>query len=379
MADKRERTSSRRDRRKKREINYTFLLVAMALLGFGLVMVFSASSGIAHNNNLGASYYFIRQLIFAGIGLVAMFAIGRINYKFWYNRIIVFLGILLTVILLIMVLIIGKEGGGATRWIGFGSFRLQPSEIAKFVTVVVMAKWIADYKGDIKKYSNMIKMLIPAVVFAGMVLVGDHLSGAVIIALVGVILVFAAGCKFMHLLLTGLAFVPLLFVAIWLEPYRVKRIISFIDPFADAQGSGWQVVQSLYSIGSGGMFGVGLGQSRQKHGFLPEPHTDFIFSVICEELGFFGALLVILLFVFLAITGFRIALSAPDRFSSLLVCGMVSLISVQVILNIAVVTSAVPCTGITLPFFSYGGSALVVNLAEIGVVLSVSRQIDRRL
>ena len=174
------------------------------------------------------------------------------------------------------------------------------------------------------------------------------------------------------------AFLPILFVAIWMEPYRIKRVISFIDPFADAQNTGWQVIQSLYSIGSGGMFGVGLGQSRQKHGFLPEPHTDFIFSVICEELGFFGALLVILLFVLFAVTGFRIALSAPDRFSSFLVCGMISLIAVQVVLNIAVATSAVPCTGITLPFFSYGGSALVVNLAEVGVVLSVSRQIERR-
>lgn len=378
MADKRERAALRREKRIKKEMNYTFLMVVLALLGFGLVMVFSASSAYAHGRNLDASYYFIRQLIFAVIGLVVMFAVSRINYKFWYNGFILFIGVVFTLILLIMVLLVGKEGGGATRWIEFGSFRLQPSEIAKFVTVVLMAKWIADYKGDIKKYSTMIKMMIPAVFFAAMVLVGDHLSGAVIIALVGVILVFAAGCRFSHLLFTGLAFLPILFVAIWMEPYRIKRVISFIDPFADAQNTGWQVIQSLYSIGSGGMFGVGLGQSRQKHGFLPEPHTDFIFSVICEELGFFGALLVILLFVLFAVTGFRIALSAPDRFSSFLVCGMISLIAVQVVLNIAVATSAVPCTGITLPFFSYGGSALVVNLAEVGVVLSVSRQIERR-
>lgn len=377
--DRTDRRSKRPGRRNKREINYTFLLVAMALLGFGLVMVFSASSGIARSNNQSGMYYFIRQFSYALVGIAVMlFLTYVVNYKFFYNKAIVALGVGVTFVLLVLVLVMGSEGGGATRWIEFGPIRLQPSEIAKFMTVVLMSKWLADYKGDIKKYGIMVLLLTPALAFAGMVLLGDHLSGAVIVALVGIILVFAAGCKLSHLALTGLAFVPILFVAIKLEPYRMKRITSFLDPFADAQGSGWQVVQSLYSIGSGGMFGVGLGQSRQKYGFLPEPHTDFIFSVTCEELGFFGALLVILLFTVLVITGFKIALSAPDRFSSLLVCGMTSLIALQVILNIAVVTSALPCTGITLPFFSYGGSALVINLAEIGVVLNVSRHIDKR-
>lgn len=381
MAEKTERTqrTSTRRRIKNREVNYTFFVAAMALLAYGLVMVFSASSGVAHNNNLGASYYFIRQLIFAALGLIVMFGISKMDYKFWYNRSVVLLGSGITIVLLVLVLVIGKEGGGATRWIGFGSFRIQPSEIAKFATVVVMAKWLADYKGDIQKYGTMIKLLLPAALFAGMVLLGDHLSGAVIVALVGVVLVYAAGAKLSHMVYTGAAMLPVLALAVIIEPYRLKRITSFLNPFADIRGDGWQVVQSLYSIGSGGLFGVGLGQSRQKHGFLPEPHTDFIFSVICEELGFFGGLLVIALFVVLVVTGFKIALNAPDRFSSLLVCGMVSLIALQVVLNIAVVTSAMPCTGITLPFFSYGGSALVVNLAEIGVVLNVSRHIDKRL
>ena len=381
MAERTERTktTSSRRRKKKAELNYTFLVVTLALLAYGLVMVFSASSGVAHNNNLGASYYFIRQLIFAAVGVVVMLAISKMDYKKFYNRGIVFLGAGITLLLLVLVLVIGKEGGGATRWIGFGSVRIQPSEIAKFVTVVVMAKWLSDYKGDMKKYSSLIKLLIPAVIFAGMVLLGDHLSGAIIVGMVGVILVYAAGAKASHIIYSMLAVVPVLALAVILQPYRLKRITSFINPFADIRGDGWQVVQSLYSIGSGGLFGVGLGQSRQKHGFLPEPYTDFIFSVICEELGFFGALLVIALFVVLVVTGFKIALNAPDRFSSLLACGMVSLIALQFVLNIAVVTSAMPCTGITLPFFSYGGSALVVNLAEAGVILSVSRGIDRKI
>ena len=383
MAENRETLSrvkkrSRRIRQKNTELNYTFLMITMALLGFGLVMVFSASSGYAHARNLGASHYFARQLLIGGIGIVGMTILAIIPYKFWYHKLVILLGTLVTFVLLVLVLFIGEKGGGAQRWINLGFFQLQPSEIAKFITVVIMAKRLSVFNGDMKKYSSLVNMIAPAVILAALVLAGDHLSGAVIIVIVGIVLVYAAGCKFRHLVYTGLVMLPFLAVAILIKPYRIERVKSFLNPFADTQGSGWQIIQSLYSIGSGGLFGLGLGQSRQKHGFLPEPHTDFIFSVICEELGFFGALLVILLFVFLVVTGFRIALTAPDKFSSLLVCGMISLIAVQVILNIGVVTAAIPCTGITLPFFSYGGSALMVNLAEVGVILNVSRQIGKR-
>lgn len=354
--------------------------MTMALLAYGLVMVFSASSGVAHYQNQGAAYYFIRQFAFAVAGVVVMLIISKIDYKFWYNKYVVLTGAAITVLLLLLVLIIGTEANGAQRWIGIGPVSIQPSEIAKFATVIVMAKLLADYKGNIKHYlKGLVLMILPAVLFAGLVLLGDHLSGSIIIAVVGIILVYTAGAKFSHILFTGFLALPVAAVAVIAKPYRLKRIMSFFDPFADARGDGWQVVQSLYSIGSGGFFGVGLGQSRQKHSFLPEPYTDFIFSVICEELGFAGAILVILMFVALVITGFKIAINAPDKFSSLLVCGMVSLIAVQVVFNIAVVTSAMPCTGITLPFFSYGGSSLMVNLAEMGVVLSVSRHIEKKL
>lgn len=379
MAERTDRAASVRRRRKKREVNYTFFVMVIALLCFGLIMVFSASSPKAYYQNSGAGYFFIRQLIYALAGVFLMTVVSKLNYKFWYNTYLGLGGI--TLLLLLAVAVIGTVGGGAQRWLKVGPITIQPSEIAKFACVVIMSRLLTDHGEKIEEYvKGFLLMMVVPVILGVIVLSEHHLSGAIIIVMVGVILVYVAGAKAKHVLLTGLcAGVPAAALAIITQPYRVKRIMSFLDPFADARDTGYQIVQSLYAIASGGLFGVGLGGSREKYSYLPEPHTDFIFSVICEELGFMGAMLVVVMFTILVVTGFKIALNAPDKFSGLMVCGIVSLIGLQVIMNIAVVTSAMPCTGITLPFFSYGGSSLIINLMEMGVVLNVSRYTDKKL
>ena len=348
-----------------------------ALLAFGLIMVFSASSPRAHYNNSDAFYYVKRQAIFAAAGLFGMYVVSKMHYKFWYRTFWVLGGV--TLALLGAVAVVGTTGGGAQRWLALGPVTMQPSEVAKFTVVAMMARLLTDYEHNITQYfKGFCLMMALPVGICGIVLLERHLSGAMIILLVGVILVYVGGAKLKHILLTGVFVgLPAAAVAIIAEPYRVKRVLSFLDPFADMKDSGYQIVQSLYAIGSGGLFGVGLGQSREKYLYLPEAHTDFIFSVICEELGFVGAMLVIVMFAILIVTGLKIALSAPDRFSALLVTGIVGIIGLQVIMNIAVVSSAMPCTGITLPFFSYGGSSLIINLVEMGVVLNVSRYCNK--
>ncbi len=351
----------------------------MMLLAFGLIMVFSASSPMAHYKDQGAAYYFKRQLMFAVAGVAVMMMTSSFNYKMWYKLYIVF-GVV-TLGLLFAVPLVGTVAGGAKRWIKVGPVQIQPSEIAKIAVVIVMSRLLTDYGYNIEKYFKgfCLMMLVPAVT-AVIVLSEHHLSGAIIIVLAGVVLVFVAGAKLSHIILSGLVVgVPAAAYAVIKEPYRLVRVLNFVNPFNDARGAGYQAVQSLYAIGSGGLFGVGLGQSREKYLYLPEAHTDFIFSVTCEELGFVGAMLVIVMFVILIVTGYKIAISAPDKFSSLLVTGIITLIALQVIFNIAVVTSAMPCTGITLPFFSYGGSSLLINLFEMGIVLNVSRYSGRKI
>ncbi len=372
MAENTHTTDRKPKRRKNRDVNYTFFVMVIALLAFGLIMVFSASSPRGHYNYSDALYFVKRQAIFAIIGFLLMSFVSKIYYKVWYKLTWVVAGV--TLLMLAAVALIGTTGGGAQRWLAIGPITMQPSEVAKFAVVVIMARILTDYGNDMSSFfKGFCLMMVVPVVFCAIVLFERHLSGAVIILLVGIVLVFVAGAKIKHLLICLAAIVPLGAVAVIIEPYRVKRILSFLDPFADIKGDGYQIVQSLYAIGSGGLFGVGLGQSREKYLYLPEAHTDFIFSVICEELGFFGALLVIVMFTILIVTGFKIAIKSPDKFSSLLATGLTSLIAMQVVFNIAVVSSTMPCTGITLPFFSYGGSSLIINLVEMGVILNVSR------
>ncbi len=358
-----------------KKMDYSFLLIVFALLSYGLIMVFSASSATAHYH-YGDAYYFIkRQFAWSLIGLGIMFLISRISYKTIYKYAIHIMGA--SIILLIAVLIIGIEVKGARRWLGFGPFTFQPSEVAKFATIVFLARSLSTNKDALKTFTHGFLPYIGIIgIIAILVFLEPHFSGAMVIGMTGCIIMLAAGAKIVHFVTVGLPVVPIAVVAMLSASYRLARVTTFLDPFKDTSGDGWQIVQSLYAIGSGGFFGLGLGQSRQKFLYLPEPQNDFIFSIICEELGFIGALLVIVLFVILIWKGIKIAINAPDKFSSLVVTGIISLIAVQTVLNIAVVTSSIPATGMPLPFFSYGGTSLVFILAEMGVVLSISRECE---
>lgn len=361
--------------KKVNKMDYSFLLVVFALLAYGLIMVFSASSATAHYQ-FGDAYYFIkRQFIWAVIGVFIMFFVSRIHYKTLYKYAIHIMAI--SVVLLIAVLIMGTTVKGAKRWLGFGFISFQPSEIAKFAIIVFLARSLTTYKDALKTFKLGFLPYVGIIgVVAGLVFLEPHFSGAMVIGLTGVIMIWAAGAKITHFINIGIFVLPVVGFAAIGADYRAKRLVTFLDPFKDVTGDGWQIVQSLYAIGSGGFFGMGLGQSRQKFLYLPEPQNDFIFSVICEELGFVGALLVVALFVALIWKGIRIAINAPDKFSSLTVIGIIGLIAVQAVLNIAVVTSSMPATGMPLPFFSYGGTSLVFILAQMGVILSISRECE---
>lgn len=359
----------------KNKIDYSFMIIVLTLLCYGLIMVFSASSASAHYKYDDAYYFIKRQFAWAVIGLVIMFIVSRISYKTIYRYSLHLM--LISVILLIIVPIVGMEVNGAKRWLGFGAFSFQPSEIAKFAVIVFLSRSITANKDALKTFS---KGFLPYILIIGLLallmIFEPHLSGAIVIVLIGFIVLYAAGAKIAYFFTVGIPALILAAVAMFTSDYRWERVTTFFDPFKDSSGSGFQVIQSLYAIGSGGFFGLGLGQSRQKHLFLPEPQNDFIFSVICEELGFIGALLVVVLFVLLIWKGLKIASNAPDDFSRLLVTGIIGLIAVQVVINIAVVTASIPNTGMPLPFFSYGGTSLVFILAEMGVVLSVSRECE---
>ena len=363
-------------------VDLPFLLLTLLLLAIGMIMLLSASFvgayyGGEKTTKGDPTYYFTRQLAFAALGLLAMYLATKFPLVF-YRRLskwvmIVALG------LLVIVAAIGVVAGGAQRWIGFGAFSIQPSEIAKLAVVLTFADMICRRR---KKMAELKQGFLPfcaiLAVLAGLVALQPHLSGAIIITAVGMIMLFLGGAKirwFVAIL------IPLAIAAtglVLLFPHASVRIKVWLDPLGDPLGDGWQIAQSLYAIGSGGLMGLGLGQSRQKYLYLPEEHNDFIFSIICEELGFIGAILILALFALLIMRGYWLATQAQNKFDFLVCSGLTSLLAMQVILNIAVVTSIVPCTGISLPFFSYGGSALIMQLGEMGLILSMSRDIPAK-
>lgn len=356
------------------KVDMPFLLLVLALLAIGLVMVASSSYVWSYYKNDGDSYFFIkRQLIFAVIGIIAMTGIALFDYHNW--RKLAFPILVVAVILLILVYIprVGVEVNGARRWLNFG-VQFQPSEVGKFAIILSFASYIsANYRQMDKFKVGVLPMYGVLALVVGLVAFETHLSGAILILAIGVIMMFVGGVAYRYFLVPlGIGGVGLAGLML-LTPYMKSRFTIWLDPFSDPRGKGYQIVQSLYSIGSGGLLGLGLGQSRQKHLYIPEPQNDYIFAITAEELGFAGCLLIILLFVMLIWRGYKIAFHARDKFGALLVIGIVSRIAVQTILNIAVVTNAIPSTGIGLPFFSYGGTSLVILLAEIGIVLSVSR------
>ena len=360
----------------------TMLIIAILLLCYGSIMVFSSSYAYALSSR-GDSYYFIkRQVAWASVGLVAMFFVAHLDYKFFYRFTWHYYAVVC--VLLVLVLFMGNRAGDAQRWITVPgtSVGIQPSEFMKLALVLALAKYLSlneekAFNSRKKWYPVKYGLLFPLCIVllaCGLVALERHFSGTTILFLIGVVLIFVAGGSIAWIGGSGLVFAAGLVMAISFVPYARQRVDIFLHPENySSQGEVWQTLQGLNAVGSGGFFGVGLGHSMQKHMFVSQPQNDFIFSIICEELGFIGALTVIALFVAFVWRGLVIASRAPDTFSRLVVVGIVSKVAVQAILNMMVVTSMVPNTGISLPFFSYGGSSLVILLVEVGIVLSVSR------
>ena len=358
-----------------------FLVLVLTLVGFGLVMLGSASSAVALYRRGDAFAYLRPQLLYAALGIGAMWVASRVDYHIYHKLAWPLLA--LSMVLLTAVLFM-PEYNGCKRWLvlpGLGT--LQPSEIAKFAVVLVFAHIIAlnhDRMGSFAVGVLPFALVLGAV--AVLMLLEPHLSGTVLILGIGAVLMFVGGTGLKWFVLAGAGGAASIGAAIIimpdLVPYAASRLSSWLDPFADPLGEGHQTIQSLYAIASGGAAGLGLGNSRQKYLYVPEPQNDFIFSILCEELGFVGAALTVVLFLLLFLRGMSIAVRARDKFGALLAVGFVVQVVLQAVLNIAVVTNTIPNTGISLPFFSSGGTSLMMLLGEMGIVLSVSRQADAR-
>ena len=349
-----------------------FLLSVVLFLVFvGVVMVFSASAIVSHEKFDTSYLFLIKQIIWTVMGVFLMLVLARIDY----NKLQKFSRPLMVFSFSLLVLVLLIESGEIKRWLKFGMVNFQPSEMAKICLILYIAD-VLDRKGS--KLQDFKKGLLPILAVAGIFLIliyaEPDLGTAVILGLVVLAMLFMGGVRLFHLLSLVLASIPLLYFAVFHVGYRRERILTFINPWADAQRIGYQIVQALLALGSGGFFGKGLGASRAKLFFLPEPYTDFIFSIIGEELGFLGASLIIFLFVIIAWRGLHIATRAPNQFGNLLAAGITFLITFQAVLNIGIVTACLPTKGITLPFLSYGGSSLVFSLAGVGILLNISRQ-----
>ncbi len=357
-----------------------FLILVIILTLFGIIMDFSASYAYAYSK-FGDSFHYVKQqMLFACIGFICLIVAMNFDYM-WMRRVTVPIFIAV-VLLLLAVLMYGVASGVAQRWITLGPITFQPSELMKPALVLILALYVSKNQDRITNYRNFKQstiygMIIPFLIVGIaciLIFLEKHFSGTIIVFAIGAIVIFAAGAKMGWFVGAVAAVGVALVVAIMFVPYAQERVNMLLYPDRfDPTGPIWQTLQGLYAIGSGGLFGVGLGNSRQKHMYVSQPQNDFIFSIIAEELGFAGAALVIILFMLLIWRGFVIALKAPDTFSTLVVIGLISKVALQAMLNIAVVTNTIPNTGISLPFFSYGGTALVVQLAEMGAILSISK------
>ena len=375
---------------KKKQIDFILLVIIILLLSLGIVMVLSASAPSALSETGNSYTYVTKQVIFAAIGFVVMYAVSKVDYriykKFYWGVYWISVGILL----LVLVPFLGVSANGATRWINLGFTTFQPSELTKVGMIIFYAGYLSDHKNELKDFKKgFIKpflFLVPPIGIA--LFIQNHLSVGLVMGAITVVMMIMAGCKLSHFILTGLVVGGFgagalgMFMALKGESagdanFRIDRILSFMDPWKDPLGTGYQAIQSLYAIGSGGLFGVGLGESRQKYLYIPEPQNDFIFSILAEELGFIGCTIVIILFALFIWRGILIAMKAPDMFGSLLATGITTLVMVQVVINIGVVTNSIPNTGMPLPFFSAGGTALVILMAMCGVLFNISKNMSK--
>lgn len=360
-------------RLKKGPPDFVLFLTVLGLLGIGLIMVFSASSVTANVRYGDAYYFFKRQLMWAGAGLAIMIIIMRMSLE--KIKALSYPAALLAILCLILVLTpLGITAKGSSRWLGVGFLSFTPSELAKLGMVMFMARNLDANLEHIKSFKiGVLPYLVILAIVCGLIMLQPDLGTSFAIAGTVFFMLLAAGARWSHLAGIGMVGMVAVAGAIAVAPYRMERFIAFLNPWKYASDEGFQTIQSLYALGSGGLFGMGLGRSRQKFFYLPEQHTDFIFAILGEELGFIGAFLVISLFVLLAWRGFKIAINAPDNFSSLLAAGITTMIVFQAAINIGVVCGALPVTGITLPFISYGGSSLLFTMMGVGILLNISR------
>lgn len=373
--NRKKKTSIKRKKIKMKNIDYSLLCAIVVLLFIGIVMVYSSSSYYAlyQDKVFNSEFYFTKEIVWTVVGIIGMVVTMSIDYhiyKKWTPWLVI-----ITIGLLVLVLFLGADINGARRWIRLGGLSLQPSELSKYVVVLYLALLIDKRRGKIKEFKGgTLYYLAIAAVFAGLIILEKNLSITAIIMMVAFIMILVGGAKLSHLF----SLIPIGLSAglglILMESYRLQRLTSFLDPWADPSGDSYQLIQSLYALGSGGLFGVGLGNSRQKALFMPEPHNDFIFAIIGEELGLIGCIAIISIFIFIVIKGTYIAVKARDNYGYLLAIGIISVIAIQAIINIAVVTGSMPVTGVPMPLISYGGTSLVFNLCAIGILLNISRQ-----
>ena len=360
-------------------VDVPFLVLVLLALTVGLIMLYSASSAQSEYDTgyVSSTRYLQKQAICAGIGLVAMAAFSRIPAELWFR--LAWPLYFVSILLLLGVLVMGESVNGARRWINVAGIQFQPSELAKFTLILLFGRLTRKFGSRAEKFQYgvlgfgvaMLGILIPLAL-------EKHLSAIMLMGMVGVVMMFVAGTRVRWLLAGAGAAAVFVVVYVSLMGYAGDRITAWLHPERDPGDTGYQILQSLYAIGSGGVFGLGFGKSRQKYLYLPFQYNDYIFAVICEELGLVGAVAIIVLLAALILRGYWIALHAKDRFSTVLAAGLITLIAVQTVLNLGVVTNLLPSTGISLPFFSYGGTALAVNLGEMGIVLSISRHRDER-
>lgn len=353
-------------------VDLPFLLLVVLLTLVGLLMMFSASYARAKWDTGNPAYYFVRQAGFAAAGIVIMLIVGRLNYFIWYR--IAMLILVGSLVLLVLVAFAGKKVNGARRWFSIAGVQFQPSELAKLGMILAFAAMMSVWQDKMESFQyGVVPYAGIMAAIAGLLYLEPHLSATLIILMVGAIMMLLGGTQKRWFVLGGLLAAAFLVVYVTKEGYANERIASWLDPWQDARDTGYQAIQSRYAIGSGGLLGLGLGRSRQKYLYLPEEHNDYIFAIVCEELGFVGAVGILLLFALLILRGYWIAIHARDRFGTLAAAGLTTKLGIQVFFNVGVVSGLLPATGISLPFFSYGGTALLLQLFEMGIILSISR------
>lgn len=359
----------------RKPFDFWIFMTILILLSIGTIMVFSSSAAYAYNYMHGDTYFFLKkQLMWAAIGFVAMVVMMNIDYRKLGKLSPILLVISIVLLILVAIPGIGQKLNGARRWLGVGSQTIQPSEFAKLCIILFLSYSLSKRKDQLQYFfKGLLPYLFIIGIYALLLLLEPHLSCTIIIIVVSSVILFCAGAKIKHFVLMAVPAITGLGILITFVDYMRARFLSFLNPFQYASGEGWQVIQSLYAIGSGGLFGRGLGKSLQKYLYIPEPYNDFILSVLAEELGFVGVFCVLMLFLIFIWRGIKVAINAPDVFGSLTAVGITSLVAVQTIFNVAVVTSSMPPTGMPLPFFSFGGTSLVFLMCGMGVLLNISR------